>query len=219
MFRSAISYKYMQISWHGQYTVKLASKDTTIVLDPYSPDTGLTPFRAKADVAAFTNPDEVQMSHQGGLSDVLMIINSAGEYSLRGMSLYSIGWHDAGGHERSLMRWDIEGVTILHIGALNRTLTEIELVKINQTDIDVLLVPVGGGSGLNTKDALALVSTIEPRLVIPIHFKISGLKEKLEPVDQFAKEMGVSSASSEKKVLIRANRLPQDDIQTIILKP
>lgn len=209
----------MQISWHGQYTIKIASKEATVILDPHSGVTGLPAFRAKADIVALTNPSDEAMSGLSGISGAQIIVKTPGEYSFGAITLHAFSWFENGGAERSIMRWNIEGVTILHVGALTRKPTEEELTKINQTDIDILLIPVGGGTGLGTADALELVSTIEPRIVIPIHFKLPKLKEKLESVDQFAKEMGVSTKSAEKKIIVRANRLPHDDMETIILKP
>lgn len=209
----------MQITWHGQYAVKMAAKEAMVVLDPYSPATGLSAFRAKADIVGLTNPSHPEMSHLSGITGDPRLVQNPGEYSFGTTSVHSIGWFDENGHERSVMRWKIEGITVLHLGALNRLLTEDELAVVNQDNVDVMLVPVGGGTGLTTKDALTQISTIEPRIVIPIHYKVKGDKESLEAVDQFAKEMGVSPKATESKLLVRANRLPQDEMETILLKP
>lgn len=209
----------MQLTWHGQYTIKITTKELVVVLDPHAPSSGLPAFRAKADIVGLTNPADPSMSHIDGVTGASVVVNSPGEYSFHGLSLHGFGWHDEAGQERSIMRWTIEGMTVLHLGALGRPLTESELAAINQTDIDVLLLPVGGGSGLSTKAALQLVSTIEPRCVVPIHYKIPNVKETLEPVDQFAKEMGVSASSFEKKIVLKANRLPHEDMQTMLIRP
>lgn len=209
----------MHISWHGQFTVKLGTKEGTIVLDPYAPSVGLNPFRAKADILGLTNPADPAMSHVDGVSEASTIIDTPGEYSLRGMSLHGFSWHEDTSAEHSIMRWDIEGMTLLHLGALQDIPNEETLNTINEVDIDILLVPVGDGSSLNTKQALDLVSVIEPRLVIPIHFKLPKLKEKLDGVEQFAKEMGVSASGADKKHIVKSSRLVADDVQTVILQP
>lgn len=211
--------RQMHISWHGQFTVKIGAKQGTIVLDPYAPSTGLTPFRAKADVVGLSSPSNPDMSHVDGITDASTIIDTPGEYSLRDMSLHGFSWHDEEGNEHSIMRWEIESMTLLHLGALRDIPAEDTLNRINEVNIDVLLVPIGGGQSLNTKQALDLVSTIEPRLVVPINFRLPKLKEKLDGVDQFAKEMGVSASRSEKKYVVKAARLSSDEIETIILQP
>lgn len=202
----------MQISWHGNYTVKIISKDTTLVLDP-------TAIRAKADVVALSNPSDTIMSQLSGIQGEPLVINTPGEYSCKEFTLHSIGWHIEDGNERSLMRWMVEDMVILHVGALNRELEEQELQELERTDIDVFLVPVGGGSGLSTKQALNMITTIEPRVVIPIHYALPGSTETLDSLKAFAEEMGVGSGTPEKKVILKASKLPVEDIQTIILAP
>lgn len=209
----------MHLTWHGQYTVKLVSKETTVVLDPYAPSVGLPPFRSKADIVALTSPANEEMCHLEGIQGEPTVVATPGEYSLRGVTLHAVAWRAEDGSERSLQLWNIEGMSLLHLGALERPLSDEELQVLERRGIDVLLVPVGGGSSLNTTQALDLVRTVEPRIVIPIHFKLPKLKESLEPVDQFAKEMGVSASAKEKKLLLKSNRLPQEDIETVILAP
>jgi L-ascorbate metabolism protein UlaG (beta-lactamase superfamily) len=114
--------------------------------------------------------------------------------------------------------WNIEGLSILHIGALNRDLSDKELQELEKNNIDILFLPVGG-NGLDVQKALHLLTTIEPRIVIPIHFALPGLKEKLSGVEQFTKEMGVDASNVQNKVIIKANKLPQEELTTILLKP
>lgn len=194
----------MQLSWHGQYTVKVISKDTTLVLDPAA-------LRAKADVVALSNPSDPGMSQLSGIQGDPLIIDTPGEYSFREFTLHSIGWHGEDGKERNLQRWMVEDMVILHVGALNRDLQEQELRELERVDIDVFLVPIGGGSGLNLKQALHMISIIEPRIVIPINYT--------EGIKAFAEEMGVSSVTPEKKAILKASKLPSEDMQTIILAP
>lgn len=210
---------YMQLSWHGQYTVKIVSKDTTLVLDPYATNLGLSPFRGKAEIVGLSNPQDTTMSNLSGIQGTPLVIDTPGEYSFREFSLHSIGWSDADGKERSLQRWMVEDIVVLHVGSLNRDLNEQELQELERVDIDVFLAPVGGGSGLSMAQAMKMITTIEPRIVIPIHYALPALTEKLDSVKSFAEEMGVSAAASEKKLLLKKNKLPSEDMQTVILAP
>lgn len=209
----------MHIFWPGQYTIKLVSKDATAIIDPYAPSVGLPAFRGKADIVALSNPADQTMSHRAGIQGEPVIIDTPGEYSLRGMTLHAIPWQTEDGSERSVLQWLVEGINVVHVGALTRELSQEELQVLERTGIDILIIPVGAGTGLNTKMALSLVSKIEPRIVIPIHYKIPKVTEKLDPVDTFAKEMGVSPKAAEDKLIVRVGRLPQEDMITIILKP
>lgn len=209
----------MQLSWHGQYTLKIVSKETTLVIDPYAANLGISPFRAKADILALSNPSDASMSNISGIQGTPLIINTPGEYSMKEFSLHSIGWSDTDGNERSLQRWMVEDIVVLHIGSLNRDLNQQELQELERADIDVFLVPIGGGTSLTTAQAMKMISTIEPRIVIPIHYSLPGLTEKLDSVKAFAEEMGVSAQAAEKKLILKKNKLPQEDMQTIILAP
>lgn len=209
----------MHISWHGQYTVKIQSDETILILDPYAPDVGLSPFRGKANLVALTNPTDPSMSHTAAIQGDPIVINTPGEYSINGFTLHAMGWHTTEQAERSVQRWLIEGITLLHIGALNRDLTAEELQELEKTNIDVLLLPVGGGSGLNAAQAQQLLTTVEPRVVIPIHFALPKLREKLDGIEIFASELGVSTKDAQPKLIIKANKLPQDELTTVILKP
>jgi L-ascorbate metabolism protein UlaG (beta-lactamase superfamily) len=209
----------MHITWHGNYCVKIQSKEVTVVLDPYPTSVGLPPFRTKAEVVALSSPHNPEMSYTGGISGEPLIIKSPGEYSVRGMTLHALGWHRDDNTESSIQRWQIEDLTILHLGALNRPLHDSELQELEVTGIDVLLLPVGGGSAFSLKEALATITTLEPRVVIPINYALPHLKEKLAGVEQFAKEMGVNTKAAEKKIILKASSLPADEQQTILLSP
>lgn len=208
----------MHIFWHGQYTIKIQTDNTVLVIDPYSPDLGLPSFRSKGDIVALTNPEDPSMSHVSAVQGDPFIIDSPGEYSIRGLLLHAQSWHDDSGNEHSIQVWNIEGLSILHIGALNRDLSDKELQELEKNNIDILFLPVGG-NGLDVQKALHLLTTIEPRIVIPIHFALPGLKEKLSGVEQFTKEMGVDASNVQNKVIIKANKLPQEELTTILLKP
>ena len=53
--------------------------------------------------------------------------------------------------------------------------------------MDIALVPVGSGGGLNAAKAAEVVSLIEPGIVIPMHFKVPECKLKLDPLSKFLK--------------------------------
>jgi len=209
----------MHLSWHGEFTIKIQSEESILLLDPLGPETGLTPLRGKTTVIALTNPADAAMSHTESGDAETIVLDSPGEYDIAGFTLHAVGWRAADGSERSIQRWNIEDLTLLHVGALNRELADTELQELEKTDIDVLIVPVGGGESLNAKQAVQLITTIEPRMVIPIHYHLPGLKEKLDTIETFAKEMGITASTPEKKVIIKAKKLPQDDMTTVILAP
>ncbi|MFH1354442.1 MAG: MBL fold metallo-hydrolase [bacterium] len=193
----------MNITWHGYHTIKIVTHGLTLVLDPHAPQKDLPPFRAKTDIVALSNPSDENMSHLGGIQGAPIVINTPGEYSLSGLTLCARGWHHADGSERSLQRWRIEDVTILHLGDLSRKLTTEELQEIEQIPIDILLLPINGHDK-------TIITVIEPRIVIPINYT---------SIDNFAKEMGVSPSIAQSKLTVNARKLPAEGLATVILSP
>lgn len=193
----------MHITWHGQYTIKIVSGETTLVLDPHSG------FRAKAQLVSLTNPSDKEMSNVAGVAGEPRVIQNPGEYSVAGMTAQAMGWHDEDGHERSVQRWDIEQMVLLHLGALNRELTDEELAELERTGIDILFLPIDN-TILPLKIALDIVTKIEPRVLIPVNFT---------DVKQFAKEMGVTATEAQPKFLAKESKLPTEDMEIVILQP
>jgi L-ascorbate metabolism protein UlaG (beta-lactamase superfamily) len=179
-----------------------------IVIDPH-PKTDTHPaFRAKASIVALSNPQAENMSYLGGIQDNQLLITTPGEYSTAELTLHAIGWRAADGTERSLQRWHIDDMVIVHLGSLDRALEPPELQQLEQTDVDILLLPLGGKEQPLLKNALSALMTIEPRVVIPIHY---------ESVEAFAKEMGVNSRQTEPKLTTSRRKLPAEGLETVIL--
>lgn len=193
----------MHITWHGEYTIKIVAGETTLVLDPNGS------FRAKANVVSLTSPGDDQLSNTSGIQGDPLIISHPGEYSLSGMTLHAIGWHNETGSEHTVQRWDVEKMVLLHIGKLNRGLSDAELSELERTAVDILFLPVDG-TNLPLKTAIDILTKIEPRIVIPINFT---------SITAFAQEMGVSPSEGEVKFIAKASKLPTEEMQTVILKP
>jgi len=60
-----------------------------------------------------------------------------------------------------------------------------------------------------------VVSQIEPRMVIPMHYKVPGLKVDLAEVDSFIKELGINP-TYEDKLKISKKELPQENMELVV---
>jgi len=83
-------------------------------------------------------------------------------------------------------------------------------------NVDVLLLPVGGVSTINAPMAAEVVRQLEPKIVIPMHYKTQALNRELEPVERFLKEIGVKKVNSQPKLSISKSSLP-DSTQVFLL--
>ena len=101
---------------------------------------------------------------------------------------------------------EIDEVSVCHLGDLGHTLTTEQAEELD--NVDVLLLPVGGVSTINAAMAAALVRQLEPKVVIPMHYKTKSLNWELESVEMFLKEMGVSEINSQPKLSFTKPSLP-----------
>jgi L-ascorbate metabolism protein UlaG (beta-lactamase superfamily) len=213
----------MIINWLGQSCFKIQDKDATLVTDPYGASVGFKLPRLSADIVTTSHDhdDHNNVSAVSGVNGSPFIISSPGEYEVKGIFVYGIpAWHDKSeGKERganTIYRIEVEGISIVHLGDLGHTLSEETVAKLE--GVDILLIPVGGKWTIGAHEAIEVISELEPRIVIPMHYKIPGLKADVDPVDKFLKEMGASKAEKLPKLKIVKKDLPQEETKVILLE-
>src|SRR5204862_469618 len=53
------------------------------------------------------------------------------------------------------------------------------------TPVDILLVPVGGKYTIGPQEAWEIIEIVEPRVVVPMHYKVGGLTLDLGKKEPF----------------------------------
>ena len=108
----------------------------------------------------------------------------------------------------------MEEFSLVHLGDLGQAgLTEEQVEKIGEADI--LMIPVGGTYTINYKEALGVIRQIEPKIVIPMHYKIQGLKIELDGPEKFLKEMSLTPEKAEKSWKIQKKNLPVEEMKLV----
>ena len=144
-------------------------------------------------------------------------INEPGEYESSGIFLYSVANPQHGECVSLLTSLTVGHTTIAHLGSLNQELEQVQFELFEGSDI--LIIPVGGHGVLDAKKAVALVEKIEPRIVIPMHAALSGLKTKYDDIEKFIKEIGAKTGEPQEKLKITKKDLPQETMEVVYLKP
>lgn len=217
----------MKIIWAGQSCFQIVisnprNHSISIVIDPFDKTIGLKVPRFSADILLFTHdhPDHNNVKAIGGEP---FLIKGAGEYEIKGVFIKGISsFHDdVQGNERgenTIYTIWIEGMKICHLGDIGqKQLTDEQLEKIGS--VDILMVPVGGVYTIFSQEAQKVISQIEPRIVIPMHYKIPKLKIKIDGVDKFLKVMGRNSIEPQTSFSIKSNGLSKEGMEIVILKP
>jgi len=214
----------MEITYFGLNAVRLRGREATVMIDPYEPKLGLAPVRLNVQIVIFTHEDPTHFSTQGLAGDP-HIVTGAGEFEIKAVAMTGTQtYHDGKkGAERGknfIYTVEIDDLRICHLGHLGHGLSEDQLEGIG-SKIDVLFVPIGGGSHINSAQATEIVNQIEPKLVVPISYKLPGLTllaQNLEGVETFAKEMGATDVTPQPKLQISATP-SVDETKLLILEP
>jgi L-ascorbate metabolism protein UlaG (beta-lactamase superfamily) len=214
----------MVITWIGHSCFKIQDKigpdGVTVVTDPFDKSIGLKPPSFEADIVTVSH-DHYDHNNIKALRGQPYVINIAGEYDVRGVVVYGIqSYHDEKqGQERGdniIYRIEMSGIAVSHLGDLGHVLNNKQLEILAGTDI--LLIPVGGKYTLDAEKAVEVVSQIEPRIVIPMHYKIPGLKLDIAGVDKFIKELGLKPEKLD-KLKINKQDLPAEEMRMVVLRP
>ena len=210
----------MDIYWYGQSCFRIMGKSTTVILDPFDPEyTGLKlPVKEMEAQIVLSTHDHKDHNNVGVVSGDPLVITGPGEYEVKGVTINGAQvYHDnSSGSERgrsTIYHLVIDGVNIVHVGDLGHILNEEQISQIETTDI--LLVPVGGIYTIDGETAAKVVAQFEPKVVIPMHYKIPGLKFDLKEVEPFLKEMGAENVEPVSKLTITRDKLPEET--TVVL--
>lgn len=211
----------MKITWYGQTCFRLSERGrAAVVTDPYPPDVGLTFPRPRADVVAISY-DDPQCRYTSGVRGSFKLFDGPGEYEVGGVFVTGIPTFadDKSGASRGLntvFTFDFDGLTVCHLGRLGHVPTQSQMESLGT--VNILLVPVGGGGSLSPARASEVISLFEPSIVIPMYYKVRGLKVSLGTLGRFLKEMGLEKVDSQEVLKVSRSSL-SEETQVIVLEP
>ncbi len=205
----------MVITHHGGQCFKVTLGDLTIVFDPVNKGATLPSSRFGADIALVSrdHPDMNGVSEVTYGEKVPFAITGPGEYERQEVVIQGFLSGSAYGLAKgqtaalnTIYALELEDMTIVHLGALADT----ELPKEAREgidEIDVLFVPVGGDGVLSADDAHKLAVSLEPKIIIPMHWSGIGKPKSLEA---FLKAAGTNGEKMEKLTLKKKDLVGRD---------
>lgn len=211
----------MEIVWYGHSCFRLTERGmATVVTDPFDhTTTGYEALKVKADIVTVSHdaPGHNFVSAVKGRKHTL---TGPGEYEIGGVFITGVQTNGGKKHATEELRntlyvFDYEGVTVAHLGDLRRVPSQTEIEALGT--VNVVLVPVGGGGGLNAAKAAEVVSLLEPGIVIPMHYQTSASMIKLAPMNKFLKEMGLGHTEPQESLKIKRSSIP-DETRVVVLK-
>jgi L-ascorbate metabolism protein UlaG (beta-lactamase superfamily) len=190
----------MEITWYGHSCFRITERNmATVVTDPYDHHVnGYEPLKLKADIVTISH-DSPSHNNLAAVKGEVFAITGPGEYEIGGVFITGLQTNVHGKKaEDELLNtmyvFDYNGLTVAHLGDINRVPTQTEVEALGT--VHIALVPVGGGSSLNAAKAAEMISLLEPNIVIPMHYGISNINTQLEPLSKFLKEMGLNETEN-----------------------
>jgi L-ascorbate metabolism protein UlaG (beta-lactamase superfamily) len=208
----------MEIVWYGHSCFRMKTRGAIVVTDPCGKEVGYCVPRMRADIVTVSHnhPDYNNCSLVQGEPKV---IDGPGEYEIKGVFITGIATplKKVKGPERprnTIFLFDFDGLSVCHLGSLDHVPSGAQVERLS--DIAVLLVPVGAFSTINANQAAEIIGMLEPRIVVPMHYKTRATKRRLEPVTQFVREMGLPEGTPRDSLDVDKGNLPSET-QIVVL--
>lgn len=206
----------MQIQYFGLSSFKITTKLATVITDPFDKKSGLVPPRGSADILILAEKTNELYSAKSGISGEPFLVEDPGEYDVKGVTVAGIPLKQGDSYV-TVYLVESEDVKILNLGHIKEfNITEKELEELGQ--IDILILPVGGGEVMDASSAAKAVNEVEPKFVIPSYYQIPGLSIGAEKLEKFIKEMGGKSETMD-KLTVKKKDLAFEEIKIVVLEP
>ena len=214
----------MKLEYLGHSSFLITRDDgTKILTDPYKSGSfdgavGYGPIKCAADIVTVSH-DHSDHNYVADVEGNPLVIKEDGSFEPKGIPIVGIvtDHDDKDGTERGkniVFRFCVDGINFVHLGDLGRALSADEIAKIG--DVDVLLIPVGGYFTIDATTADIVTKQLNPKVVIPMHYKTDKVGFPIATVDEFldirdrVKKMPTSTIDIEK------NSLPTNMTETWI---
>lgn len=211
----------MEITWYGHSCFRLAERGmASVVCDPYDHnEVGFSPLKLKADIVTCSH-DVPGHNYFKGVKGPFYEITGPGEFEIGGVFITGVQTNgktqiDTGEKRNTLYVIDFNGVTVVHLGGINRVPTQAQVEALGP--VNIALVPVGGGNSLNASKAAEVISLLEPSIVIPMHYGMPESKIELDPISKFTKVMGLSEIEPVPSLKIVNDRSLPEETKVVVL--
>jgi len=219
----------LTIEWLGHSSFLLSSASgTKILLDPYTPSAMVDyPTRkVDADVVIMSHLHSDHNNHDmaRGKPEVIPGLKNNGDWNIvqktvSGVKIETVPtFHysedsDKGRGKNSVIVMTMDGKRVVHLGDLGHVLTDEQKSRIGK--VDILLVPVGGEYTIGPKEAHMVIEQLEPRVIIPMHYKTEKVVLPLAGVDDFLE--GKDNVREVNKSFVTIDELPEKQ-QIVVLE-
>lgn len=183
----------LKIKWLGHASFLLEGDGLRVITDPYDPEVlNLPPVTLEADVVIRSSDDDEAHAYVDSIPPGYELITATEIVdtgaSAKGLDITAIWSQESLVHkdiprDNAMYRFTLGGVNITHMGDVGNFLTDEQMAALSGTD--VLLALVGGPPTIELDDLQKIIQTVQPRVVIPMHYRIPGPEFFMLPVTEF----------------------------------
>lgn len=216
----------MKVKWYGHASFLITSEEgLKIITDPYEPGgfggaIGYGKIPDAADIVLVSH-DHADHNHVEGLPGKPQIIQGAGFHRAKDLEIRGIpAYHDerkgAERGENTIFCFTLDGLRVCHLGDLGHVPTEQEAQQIGP--VDLLLMPIGGVYTINPSQATQTAQKLNPRVIIPVHFKTPRCGFPVAKVEEYTKGKSSVKALKSSELEMKKEALPKAT-EIIVLEP
>jgi L-ascorbate metabolism protein UlaG (beta-lactamase superfamily) len=192
----------VRVEWYGQAAFRLSAPESTVFIDPFGDVSPLAGRGIRFDYPAIegVGADLVLVTHEhldhNGVEvisgDPAVLRSTAGRLdSPVGEVIAIASEHDAAaGTERgpnTIFSFQLDEIRVAHFGDFGqRSLREEQAAALGSPDL--VFLPIGGGPTIGAEQAAQIVEQLQPRWVVPMHYRTPRVGF-LEPPDEFLDRM------------------------------
>ena len=208
----------MEITWLAHYCFRLRSGDVSVLTDPYTASLGVSApdFEPNIVTISCNKPNQ---SGKDGLQGKYLLIDGPGEYSLAGVNIHGVMTpqpaEGASNERNTAYAFEVDGVNVCHLGNLAMPLVEKQTQAL--TPIHVLLAPVLSTEWLGLDRMAQLIRSLSPKIVIPMGYKVPGLKVEGEGPEAFLKALGTKDIEPQPRLHVTPTNLPSE-MRVVVLR-
>jgi L-ascorbate metabolism protein UlaG (beta-lactamase superfamily) len=210
----------VEITWLGHACFRIKGSQAVVITDPFPPELGYKLGEPTADVVTISHWHPSHSYYQG-IKGEPRLVKGPGEYEIAGVLILGLTtYHDSvKGQTRgknTVYLMEVDGLAVCHLGDIGHILGDEAIEEMG--NVDILMLPVGGVSTIGPAMAAEIIRKVEPKVVIPMHYKTPATSRDLEPVENFLKEMGMGQIEPRPKLNISKSNLPVST-QVFVLNP
>lgn len=214
----------MDINWYGLSCFRIREGSVVVVCDPFDKSVGSAFPKIRADLVSVSH-DRPGHNAVERVTGEPKVFRGPGEYEIKntfvtGLTTYHRKPKEGKAERNVAFFFEFGDLTVGHLGDIGEVPTQTEIEQLSIRDIDILMIPVGGGETLDPRRAVEVVGMLEPKIVIPMHYRHAGLSsewaETLEPIERFLKELGVTAPEALDTLKISKSNLPEET-QVVLL--